>query len=137
MRHRIARNRLIQKPAHAKMLVRNLVTSLLLHENIRTTRSRADRVRPLIDRLITVAKTKTPSLAIRAINRVVTDKNACRKVMEVLRDRYKTRSSGMTRMVAVGSRRGDGAMLVDVSLIDAADSIMASQKPAKPSKKKA
>ncbi|MFH0769879.1 MAG: 50S ribosomal protein L17 [Candidatus Peregrinibacteria bacterium] len=137
MRHRISRLRLTQKPAHAKMLLRNLVTSLLLYENIRTTRSRADVVRPVIDRIITVAKSKTPSVAIRRINRIVTDKNACRKVMEVLRDRYKARSSGMTRMVPVGSRKGDGAMLVDVSLIDAADSIMAADTSKVSSKKKA
>ncbi|MDD5026319.1 MAG: 50S ribosomal protein L17 [Candidatus Peribacteraceae bacterium] len=119
MRHRTTRFRLTQKPAHSKLLQRNLVTSLLLYEVVRTTRSRAKVVQPVVDRLITIAKRKTPQQAIRAINAYVTDRNACRKIMEVLLNRYAKRSSGLTRAVPVGSRKGDGAQLVDLSLIDA------------------
>lgn len=101
------------------MLKRNLVTSLLLYESIRTTKTRARVIAPLIDRLINTAKTKPAHVAIRAINRCVTDKNASRKIMEVYKGRYADRSSGFTRMVAVGARKGDGAKLVDLTLVDA------------------
>lgn len=101
------------------MMQRNLVTSLLLYESIRTTQKRAKIVAPVIDRLVAIAKSKPPHVAIRSINAVVTDKNACRKVMEVLKDRYSKRSSGLTRAVAVGARLGDGAHLVDLTLLDA------------------
>jgi len=101
------------------MLRRNLVTSLLLYEQVRTTKKRAQVVAPLVDRLVAIAKSHNPHNAIRAINRVVTDVNASRKIMEVLIQRYAGRSSGLTRMVAVGSRKGDGALLVDLSLVDA------------------
>ena len=101
------------------MLKRNLVTSLLLYESIRTTRNRAKAIQPLVDRLLRAARKQTPHAAIRTINRVVTDKNACRKIMEVLKARYADRESGLTRMTPVGSRLGDGAPLVDLTLVDA------------------
>ncbi|HVW66593.1 MAG TPA: 50S ribosomal protein L17 [Candidatus Peribacteraceae bacterium] len=119
MRHRKSRLRLTQKPDHARLLQRNLVTSLLLYEAIRTTRQRAKVVQPIVDRLITTAKKQTPHVAIRSLNAVLLDKNASRKVMEVLTDRYKNRVSGFTTIKAVGARKGDGAQLVDLSLIDA------------------
>jgi large subunit ribosomal protein L17 len=118
MRHRDARNRLKQKPAHARMIKRNLLTSILLYENVRTTESRAKAVAPMVDRIIRNAKKQVPHNAIRAINELVTDKNACRKVMEVLIKRYEKRPSGLTRIVPVGERKGDGARLVDFSLVD-------------------
>ncbi len=119
MRHKASRNRLTQKPDHARMLQRNLVTSLLLYEEIRTTRKRAAVIRPMVDRLITTVKTKEAREAIRSINTVVTDRNASRKLIEVFKERYEKRSSGFTRTKAVGSRVGDGAELVDMSLVDA------------------
>lgn len=118
MRHKDARNRLKQKPAHARMIKRNLITSLLLYESVRTTKSRAKAIAPMVDRLIRNAKKQLPHNAIRSLNAVVTDKNACRKVMEVLVKRYEKRSSGLTRIKAVGARTGDGASLVDISLVD-------------------
>lgn len=100
------------------MLQRNLVTSLLLYETIRTTRKRAKVIQPLVDKLITVAKTKEPREAIRALNAVVTHVNASKKLMEVLKNRYAKRSSGYTRITPVGARMGDGAQLVDLELMD-------------------
>jgi len=123
MRHQKTRSRLKQKPAHARMIKRNLITSLLLYESVRTTKKRAQVIQPVIDKLINVAKTRPPHSAIRFINRTVTDKNASRKVMEVFKDRYSDRSSGLTRMVPVGSRSGDGAEIVDLSLMDSESAI--------------
>ncbi|MDD5751545.1 MAG: L17 family ribosomal protein, partial [Candidatus Peribacteraceae bacterium] len=101
MRHRHAPRRLPAKQGHARMLQRNLLTSLLLYEQIRTTKKRALVTAPLVDRLVALAKVKKPHIAIRAINRVVTDANASRKIMEVLVKRYSGRASGLTRMVPV------------------------------------
>jgi large subunit ribosomal protein L17 len=101
------------------MLKRNLLTSILLYESVRTTRARAKAVQPMVDKLINVAKKKSPQLAIRAINKHVTDKNASRKIMEVYVKRYADRSSGLTRIEPLGARLGDGAKLVQFSLIDA------------------
>ena len=99
------------------MMLRNLVTSLLLYERVRTTKKRAQVVRSAVDRLLTYAKKHPPVLAVRELNRVVTDRNASRKVMEVFVVRYKDRPSGLTRMTPVGARMGDGAKVVDIEMI--------------------
>jgi len=118
------------------MLKRNLVTSLLLYEQIRTTKKRAQVVAPLVDRLVAVAKSSSTHNAIRAINRVVTDKNACRKIMEVFVRRYADRSSGLTRFKPVGARKGDGAELVDLSLLEGIDVPAKAEAPKKATPKK-
>jgi large subunit ribosomal protein L17 len=99
---------------------RNLVTSVLLYESVRTTKKRAEVVQPMVERIITTAKTKDPRNAIRSINQYVTHVNACKKVMEVLKDRYNKRSSGYTRIVPLGLRHGDGAKMVTLELVDSA-----------------
>lgn len=134
MRHKSHRNRLIQKPDHGRMIQRNLVTSLLMYEEIRTTRRRARVIQPLVDQLITTAKKNEVYQAIRATNAFVLDKNASRKLMEVLKPRYASRQSGFTSLKAVGARKGDGAELVDLVLVDRDKSVSA---PAAAPKKKA
>lgn len=135
MYHRRSRLRLNKKPDHARSLQRNLVTSLLLYETIRTTRKQAKVIQPIVDGLIATAKKNTPYNAIRALNKVVTDKNASRKVMEVLTKRYANRSSGFTKIVIAGARKGDGAAIVDISLMDREVAVEAA--PEKPKKEKA
>ena len=100
------------------MAKRNLVTSLLLYENLRTTKKRAKLIQPVVEKLITYAKKRPPHVAIRYINQLVTDKNACRKVMEVFVKRYANRSSGLTQIIPAGARKGDGAELVDIIFLD-------------------
>lgn len=114
------RSSLGRKPAMRRMLLRNLVTSLLLYEKIRTTRARAKAIQPIVDRLITKAKNRPPHIAVRFINQIVTHRNAGQKVFEVFVDRYKSRPSGFTRMKPLGLRQGDGAELVEISLVDGA-----------------
>lgn len=119
MRHQHSKAELNLKLNHARLLTRNLATSLILYESIRTTKSRARVVQPIVDRLITIAKKKQGQQAIRAINAVVTDQNASKKLMEVLAKRYASRPSGFSKAKPAGARKGDGAALVDLMLIDA------------------
>lgn len=104
------------------MLLRNLVTSLILYETIRTTKMRAKVLQPLLDRLMTKALTQQPQVAIRFLNRVVTDKNASRKTMEVLVPRFHDRPSGYSRIRLLGRRIGDGAEMVELSLLSSSHS---------------
>jgi large subunit ribosomal protein L17 len=136
MRHRNHTLRLTQKPHHSALLQRNLVTSLVLYEAVRTTRNRARVIQPLIDHLITIAKKKEPQQAIRAINAVVTDVNASRKLMEVLKQRYSKRTSGFTTVKPAGARKGDGAALVDLALLDREESVVTVAAPKKKAAKK-
>ncbi len=144
MRHQHSKAELNLKLNHARLLTRNLATSLILYESIRTTKSRARVVQPIVDRLITIAKKKEGQLAIRAINAVVTDINASKKLMEVLAKRYASRPSGFSKAKPAGARKGDGAALVDLMLIDAETRAPAAEKkekkaaaPKKASSKKA
>jgi large subunit ribosomal protein L17 len=118
MQHRRSRLRLNKKLDQAWSIQRNLVTSLFLYEAVRTTRKNAKVVQPMIDRLIATAKKQTPHNAIRTLNAVLTDKNASKKVMEVLTKRYANRNSGFTQIVIAGARKGDGAPIVDLMLMD-------------------
>ncbi len=99
--------------------MRNMVTSVILYERIRTTKKRAQVMRPILDTVITMGKTLPTGLAIRRLSPYLCDENASKKILEVLKERYKTRTSGFSKMIPVGMRHGDGAKLVDVVLMDA------------------
>ncbi len=115
-------------------MLRNLATSVLLYESVRTTKKRAEVVQPIVERLITLAKTKEPRIAIREINRTVTHENASKKVMELLKKRYAVRTSGYTRIVPLGMRHGDGARMVTLELLDTGGEEKMPTKPKKPTK---
>lgn len=117
MRHKRKNFKLNIERDHRKALLRNLATSLILYEKVKTTMGQARQVRPIVENLITKAKTKDKRNAIRQINRVVLDPNAGKKLLEVLKDRYKDRNGGYTRMVKLGYRDGDAAPLVSLQLV--------------------
>lgn len=131
MRHRNHSQRLARKPDQARSILKNLATSIILYERVRTTKKRAQVVRGLIDKIINVAKKKRTDLAIREINTLVLDENACRKTLEVLKTRYEKRPSGFTRIVPVGMRGGDGALLCEISLVDAVAPVVVDTKAPK------
>lgn len=140
MRHRNNSKRLGRKPNQARLLLKNLATSILLYERVRTTKKRAEVVRGVVDNIITIGKKDRPDLAIRKLASLVSDKNASKKVLEVLKKRYATRPSGFTRIKPVGMRKGDGALLVDIELVDAvigADAPVDTEAAEKPAKKTA
>ncbi|MDD5054911.1 MAG: 50S ribosomal protein L17 [Candidatus Peribacteraceae bacterium] len=141
MRHRNHSKRLGKKADQSRSILRNLATSIILYERVRTTKKRAQVIRGLIDQIITIGKKERIDLAIRRMQPLLSDKNASRKVLEVLKQRYANRTSGFTRIVPVGARHGDGASLADIILIDAAEpSVVAAEaskeKPAKKTIKK-
>lgn len=102
---------------HRALLLRNMATSVILFEKVKTTKARAKQVRPIVEGLITKAKTKTTVSAIRQINKIVLDEKASRKLLEVLKDRYKDRPGGYTRLVKLGHRAGDAAEMVSLQLV--------------------
>ena len=104
------------------------MTSVLLYETVRTTKKRAEVAQPIVEKLITTAKTKDARNAIRAINAYVTHENACKKLIELLKDRYSKRSSGYTRITALGLRQGDGAKMVTLELVDSGTDAPATDK---------
>jgi len=117
MRHQKKQLKLNCQQDHRLATIRNLATSLILFESIKTTVARAKAVRPTVEDLITKAKTLTPAEAIRQINEVVFDKNASKKLIEVLRERYKERKGGYTKATKLGNRPGDSAQMIQVQLV--------------------
>lgn len=117
MRHQKKKKSLNMQRDHRALLLRNMATSVILFEKVKTTKARAKQVRPIVEGLITKAKTKTTVSAIRQINKIVLDEKASRKLLEVLKDRYKDRPGGYTRLVKLGHRAGDAAEMVSLQLV--------------------
>lgn len=108
MNHRKKHNALNLKSSHRKALIRNLMTSLLEHERIITTLTRAKAVRPYVEKIITRAKTDTVHNR-RIIRKSIESKKVLIKLFEVLGPRFKERPGGYTHILKLGARNGDAA----------------------------
>jgi large subunit ribosomal protein L17 len=97
-------------------MLRNLVTSLLEEEQVRTTTAKAKEVRRVAERMITLGKRGTLHDRRHAL-RTIRSKQVAAKVFEGLSDRYRNREGGYTRVMKVGRRVGDAAEMAIVQLI--------------------
>ena len=88
--------------------------SLILSEKIQTTEAKAKAIKPLVDKLITQAKSKTAS---RHVFEFFSQKTTAQKLVDDVAKRTGSRTSGYTSMVKIGPRLGDGAMIVSMSLL--------------------
>ncbi|MCZ6660759.1 MAG: 50S ribosomal protein L17 [bacterium] len=117
MRHLKAGRKLNRTSAHRKALMRNLATELLARERIQTTTAKAKELRPVTERLITLGKRGTLQARRQAL-RIVKTKAAMANLFGPLAERYATRPGGYTRIVRIGSRRGDNAEMAVIELVD-------------------
>ena len=125
MRHRYAHRRLGRNSKERRALLRGLATDLLHHEHIVTTVPKAKEVRPIVERLITVAKRgvkaaepKGRTLAARRL--VMTDianEDVVTKLFDELAPRFMERPGGYTRILRLGHRRGDGGEIAQIELL--------------------
>lgn len=97
-------------------MFRNMVTSLLDHEKIRTTDAKAKELRPLAERMITLGK-KGGLHARRRAMRVIRSRDVAGKVFGSLAERYRDRPGGYTRITKLGRRPGDNASMSQIELI--------------------
>jgi large subunit ribosomal protein L17 len=112
MRHRKKGRKLNRTWSHRKALMRNMVTTFLDQEQIETTDAKAKELRPLAERLVTLAKRGGDDLAARRrALRIVRDRKIVAKLFDEIGPRYSDRPGGYTRIVKVETRRGDGAPL--------------------------
>lgn len=116
MRHKKKGKILDRKKESREMMLRNLASSILIYEKVKTTEAKAKAVRSLVAKLITIAK-KDDLAARRKLIKVLPQKMAIKKTMEVLGKRYKDRRGGYTRIVKLGRRQGDGAEIVQIELV--------------------
>lgn len=117
MRHQTHHGRLGVQPAHRRALVRNMVTSLLKHERIKTTKVRAKEVRRYAEKMITIAKKETLASKRRVLG-FVRERDVVNKLFKTLIYRYAERKGGYTRILKLGHRMGDGAEMVFLELVD-------------------
>ncbi|OAG27215.1 50S ribosomal protein L17 [Thermodesulfatator autotrophicus] len=116
MRHRKKSRRLVGKWEHRKALLRNLLVALFIHERIQTTEAKAKELRRLADKMIVLAKRGDLAARRQALS-ILPDKAVVRKLFSEIKDRYAYRQSGFTRIVRIGPRRGDAAMMVIIELV--------------------
>ena len=118
MRHRVAHRKLGRTTPHRTALLRNLATALFERERIRTTLPKAKELRPFAEKLITLAKRDEDRLhARRLAARHIQDPAVVQKLFDTLGARFATRPGGYTRILRLGTRRGDGAEMAYLELV--------------------
>jgi large subunit ribosomal protein L17 len=116
MRHQKSGRKLSRSASHRWALMRNLVTSLLRDEKIKTTDPKAKELRRWVERVITLGKQGSLH-ARRQVLAIVQDKTVVRKLFDTIAPRFKDRPGGYTRIVKVGIRRGDAAPVSIIELV--------------------
>ena len=101
---------------HRMAMLRNLVTSVLEHERVTTTDARAKEVRPIAEKVITYGK-RGGLHARRQALKIVRSKTVVRKVFDTVAKRFANRPGGYTRIIKLGTRKGDGAPLSIIELL--------------------
>ena len=104
-------------PAHERLLLANLAAALYTHKSIKTTETKAKRLRPLAERLITFAK-RGDLHARRRVLSVIGDKEVVHVLFNDIAPLVADREGGYTRITKVGNRKGDNAPMAYVELMD-------------------
>jgi large subunit ribosomal protein L17 len=119
MRHRNSGRQLSRNSSHRHALLRNMATSLLRHETIRTTVPKAKELRRVVEPLITLAKVDSLAKRRLAFSRL-RDVSVVEKLFVDLGPRFKARAGGYTRILKMEPRPGDSADMALMQLVDAA-----------------
>ena len=117
MRHQKSGRTLGRNSSHRKAMYRNMASSLIRHETIRTTVPKAKELRRVIEPLITLAKQDGVAQRRLAFDRL-RDKETVGKLFKELGPRFKDRPGGYLRILKIGNRPGDSAPMAIVQLLD-------------------
>lgn len=117
MRHRAKHRQLSRTSQHRRALLSNMATSLFLHGKVVTTLAKAKELRPLAEKLITLAR-RGDLHARRLVERRVKDKSASTRLFQEYGPRFAARPGGYTRIIRLGHRVGDGAEQARLELLE-------------------
>lgn len=117
MRHKVDGRKFDRPTGHRLAMYRNLVRSLIEHERIVTTEAKAKETRRFAERIITLGRDGTLQARRQALS-FITESSVIKKVFDDLGPYYKTRPGGYTRVVRLGPRNGDGAVMAQLELVD-------------------
>ncbi len=104
-------------PAHERLMLGGLAASLFEHDKVKTTEAKARALRPFAERLITFAK-RGDVHARRQVLRVVPDRDVVHRLFAEIAPRMEERAGGYTRILKLGPRKGDGAPMAQIELVD-------------------
>lgn len=117
MRHRVKGKKLSRTSSQRKALFKGLINALVIHGEIKTTESKAKAIRGLVDKLINKGKKGTLHSR-RLIAAFLQNKMAVNRLVDELGPLFAKRTGGFSRMVRLGSRRGDNATMVKLELVE-------------------
>jgi len=117
MRHRMSGRKLNKTSSHRKAMFSNMTSSLLLHEQIKTTKPKAKDLRIFVDKMITLGKRGDLHSRRQALS-FLQDKVVVAKIFDTLANRYKDRQGGYCRVLSAGYRYGDAAPMAIIELVD-------------------
>jgi large subunit ribosomal protein L17 len=109
--------RLGSGPAHQRLMLGGLAAALFEHDRVRTTEAKAKALRPVAERLITFAK-RGDVTARREVLKVVPDRDVVHRLFAEIAPRFADRPGGYTRILKTGPRKGDGAPMALIELVD-------------------
>jgi len=117
MRHGNAHRKLGRKTQHRRAMFANMAAALVKHEQIVTTLPKAKELRPVVEKLVTLAKRGDLHARRNAIS-VMRDVPMVKKLFDVIGPRYKDRNGGYTRVLKAGFRHGDSAPVAVIEFVD-------------------
>ena len=103
-------------PAHERLMLANLAASLITHKSIKTTETKAKRMRPLVERMVTFAK-RGDLHARRRVLATIGDKTVVHELFTEVAPLVADREGGYTRITKLGFRKGDNASMVQIELV--------------------
>ena len=117
MKHKIKGKKLNRTSSHRKALFKNMAQAIIKHEQIITTLPKAKTMKPIVDKLITLAKKGSLHARRQAFSKLRDDKMVT-KLFGTLASRYADRTGGYTRVLKAGYRYGDSAAMAVIELVD-------------------
>ena len=117
MKHKIKGKKLNRTSSHRKALFKNMAQAIIKHEQIITTLPKAKTMKPIVDKLITLAKKNSLHARRQAFSKLRDDKMVT-KLFGTLASRYADRTGGYTRVLKAGFRYGDSAAMAVIELVD-------------------
>ncbi len=135
MRHGIGGRMLSRNTDERRRLIMILTRFLFLHGSLKTTFAKAKAIQPSVEKLITKAK-KADNASVNQIRKQLADKASVNTLLEWAKSRFAKRSSGFTRIIKLGMRKGDGAEEVILSFVDELPQVVKVAKSVEPKAKK-
>ena len=116
MRHKISARKLGRTSSHRDAMFRNMVTSLFEHERIVTTKQKAKEIRPIAEKMITLAKRGDLHARRQALS-YIRRKDIVEKLFTEIQEQFADRKGGYTRILQTGVRKGDAASMAIIELV--------------------